>query len=62
MEAAVGALLDLLEEAKIDSSSPPIVSVQPVSLSPIATRLCVEACYKYGWRLSLQMHRYIELE
>lgn len=35
------------------------VSLQPVSLSEDATKIAYEACLKYGWRLSIQVHRYI---
>ena len=36
-----------------------VVSLQPESQNPEATRLCVEACIKEGWRLSVQTHKYI---
>ncbi|MFZ0544387.1 MAG: 7-carboxy-7-deazaguanine synthase QueE [Candidatus Promineifilaceae bacterium] len=33
--------------------------LQPVSTSPKATQLCLEAVQARGWRLSIQMHKYI---
>jgi len=35
------------------------ISLQPISQSQRATAICVEACLKRGWRLSLQLHKYI---
>lgn len=39
----------------------PVVSLQPLSESKKATRLCVEAAMQYGWRLSLQQHKLLGL-
>lgn len=33
--------------------------VQPLSQSPKATALCVEACQQHDFKLSLQMHKYL---
>jgi 7-carboxy-7-deazaguanine synthase len=38
-----------------------VVSVQPVSRDPEATRIAMEACQAYGWRLSVQVHKFIEV-
>lgn len=35
--------------------------LQPVSLSPKATRLCIQTVQDRGWRLSLQTHKLIDL-
>lgn len=35
------------------------VFLQPMSTNPNATKLCVEACKKYGYQLSLQTHKWI---
>ena len=35
------------------------ISVQPMSQSPSATKLCIDAAMMYDWRLSLQMHKYL---
>jgi 7-carboxy-7-deazaguanine synthase len=33
--------------------------LQPLSQSPKATKLCIEAATRYGWRISLQTHKFI---
>jgi len=38
-----------------------VVSLQPVSGQKKATKLCVDACAVHGWRLSLQLHKYIDV-
>lgn len=38
------------------------VWLQPLSMSPKATSLCVEACIEHGFRLSLQTHQYAGLK
>lgn len=35
------------------------ICVQPVSKNEKATQLCIETVQKTGWRLSIQMHKYI---
>jgi 7-carboxy-7-deazaguanine synthase len=35
------------------------VCVQPMSKSPTATELCIRLAIEQGWRLSVQVHRYI---
>jgi 7-carboxy-7-deazaguanine synthase len=37
------------------------VYVQPISQSPKATALCIDAAAKYGWRVSIQAHKYAGL-
>lgn len=39
----------------------PQVWLQPLSTSPKATALCVQAATERGWRVSLQMHKYAGL-
>jgi 7-carboxy-7-deazaguanine synthase len=36
------------------------ICLQPVSQSPKATELCYRTCLERGWRLSLQMHKYLD--
>lgn len=36
------------------------IALQPMSQSPRATALCVQVCMARGWRLSLQLHKYID--
>lgn len=38
-----------------------LVWLQPISQGDEATTMCVEACLKYGWRLSIQTHKYAGL-
>lgn len=38
-----------------------IISLQPVSLSKKATELCRQQVILHGWRLSLQLHRYLDI-
>lgn len=35
-----------------------MVWLQPVSQCQDATKLCIDACYRNNWRLSLQIHKY----
>jgi 7-carboxy-7-deazaguanine synthase len=37
------------------------VWVQPLSESPAATRLCIEAATEHGWRVSFQVHKLVGL-
>ena len=37
-----------------------VISLQPVSQSQKATALCVETVIARGWRLSIQVHKYID--
>ena len=39
-----------------------VVSVQPVSQDAYATKVAYQACLDYGWRLSLQTHKFIEVK
>jgi 7-carboxy-7-deazaguanine synthase len=35
------------------------ICLQPVSTSPKATQLCIDTVQRRGWRLSIQVHKYI---
>lgn len=37
------------------------ICLQPMSQSPKATDICMKTCQARGWRLSLQMHKYIDV-
>ena len=39
----------------------PVVSLQPLSASEKATKICVEAAMQHGFRLSLQQHKILNL-
>lgn len=53
-ERDLRVLLDLLLQRQGD---PVPVWLQPLSQSPAATRLCIEAAAAHGWRVSLQAHK-----
>ena len=36
------------------------ISVQPISQNLEATNIAYDACLEHGWRLSIQIHKYIE--
>lgn len=38
-----------------------IIGLQPISQKEEATRLCIETCIARNWRLSLQMHKYLNI-
>lgn len=38
-----------------------IISLQPLSLSVKATKLCVDTAIARGWRVSVQQHRYMAI-
>lgn len=40
-------------------AEPPPIWLQPLSASPKATALCIEACLEFGWKLSIQTHKFI---
>jgi 7-carboxy-7-deazaguanine synthase len=44
-------------EGEIDGT----IWLQPVSQGKAATDLCVDCCHRFGWRLSIQSHKYIGL-
>lgn len=54
--------IDALREYLVDSLGLRFnvkVCVQPISRAARATEVCLKACLKFGWRLSLQTHKYI---
>ncbi len=59
-QAHVEELLALLKACKVNKHKT-TVCLQPLSQSAKATDLCVAACKQYGWRLSVQLHKYLEL-
>lgn len=44
------------------SSNPPIVALQPISQKEAATKLCIETCIQRNWRLSIQTHKYLNIQ
>ncbi|HVO44409.1 MAG TPA: 7-carboxy-7-deazaguanine synthase QueE [Aggregatilineales bacterium] len=55
----IAALEGLLSEHKLKPAAQ--ICLQPVSLSPKATQLCIETVQQRGWRLSVQVHKYLKL-
>jgi 7-carboxy-7-deazaguanine synthase len=53
----VDKLDDLLKQVRLKDNAQ--ICLQPVSLSPKATQLCIEIVQQRGWRLSVQVHKYI---
>lgn len=60
-QADIDRLTAFLREHRLDLRSDVQICLQPVSLSEKATALCIEVCKKHGWRLSLQLHRYLKV-
>jgi len=38
------------------------ISLQPMSQSPTATRLCMDKALQTGWRMSVQVHKYLSIK
>jgi len=53
----IEALDELLGRVKIKPDA--VICLQPVSQSQKATALCIETVIARGWRLSVQVHKYI---
>jgi len=54
----IEALDALLAAVKLKPTAQ--ICLQPVSVSPKATQLCIETVQQRGWRLSVQMHKYLK--
>ncbi len=52
------ALDDLLATVHIKETAQ--ICLQPVSMSRTATTLCIQTVQERGWRLSVQMHKYLD--
>ncbi len=55
--AALREVLGLLDSERAVRA--PLVYLQPLSTSEKATKLCVQAATEYGWRVSIQTHKYL---
>jgi len=51
-------VVDKIPEPDFDG---PVICLQPVSQGSRATQLCIEAVQERGWRLSIQLHKYLNL-
>lgn len=58
--AHVERLRELLTLWRIPPEKP--IFLQPLSQSIKATRACIQACLDYGFRLSVQTHKYLEID
>ncbi|WP_413701634.1 7-carboxy-7-deazaguanine synthase QueE [Psychromonas sp. KJ10-10] len=38
------------------------ICLQPISQKPKATTLCMQVCIERNWRLSVQMHKYLDID
>ena len=47
--------------ASVDLKENVQLCLQPVSVSPKATQICLDVVQERGWRLSVQMHKFLEL-
>ena len=56
--------IDQLEEllAKADSIQDKTICLQPISQKASATALCMKICIERNWRLSIQMHKYLQID
>ncbi|WP_434998381.1 7-carboxy-7-deazaguanine synthase QueE [Vibrio scophthalmi] len=50
---------DLLAGVAIKPST--VIALQPISQKNRATQLCIDTCIARNWRLSIQMHKYLEI-
>ena len=57
-ESDLKALDKLIENIDISNK---IMSLQPISQGDRATALCMQTCIKRNWRLSVQLHKYLNI-
>ncbi|MFC0444170.1 7-carboxy-7-deazaguanine synthase QueE [Pseudidiomarina halophila] len=60
MQKHIDALDNLLQRCPPRSEA--IISLQPISQRPRATQLAIETCIARNWRLSVQLHKYLNIE
>ncbi|SPA17236.1 7-carboxy-7-deazaguanine synthase QueE [Cupriavidus taiwanensis] len=58
-QADVELVQQLVEPVTVLHVRAPVIWLQPLSQNVKATALCVEAATRYGWRVSLQVHKFI---
>jgi 7-carboxy-7-deazaguanine synthase len=39
-----------------------VIALQPISQKPRATQLAMAVCIERNWRLSIQTHKYLEID
>ncbi|MEM5343644.1 7-carboxy-7-deazaguanine synthase QueE [Paraburkholderia azotifigens] len=55
----IGVVLEQLDPLHQSNGTP--IWLQPLSASSRATAICIQAARRYGWRVSLQMNRFINI-
>jgi 7-carboxy-7-deazaguanine synthase len=60
MQKHIDALDSLLERCPPKADA--IICLQPISQRPRATELAMKTCIARNWRLSVQMHKYLNIE
>lgn len=60
MERDIDNLKDLLKMLPADHHKQ--ICLQPISCQKRATQLAIKHCLKEGWRLSVQLHKYLDVE
>ena len=60
MQKHIDALDRLLQGQKLKSDV--VICLQPISQRPRATELAMKTCIERNWRLSVQMHKYLNIE
>ena len=60
-EADILKLHQFVQDHALDPRDLPIW-VQPISQGKNATQLCLDLCYEYGFRISIQTHKYLGLD
>lgn len=60
MQKHIDALDNLLQRCPPRREA--IISLQPISQRPRATQLAIETCIARNWRLSVQLHKYLNIE
>ncbi len=55
--------IDELDELLVDTDlSEKTICIQPISQKPRATKLAMKVCIERNWRLSIQTHKYLEID
>ncbi len=60
MQKHVDALDQLLKGQRLNADV--VICLQPISQRPRATELAMKVCIERNWRLSVQMHKYLNIE
>lgn len=58
-ERDITQLHTLLQQ--LDDQKNRIIALQPISQNRRATQWCIQACITHNWRLSVQLHKYLEI-